>query len=307
MSWHYYDDGREQKSELRSKIERRKKRGEKFEALTVPQGSRKLASTFWGRAWCDHLESHSDYEYRLPRGRSYLRQGNVYNLSIGPGAISASVAGSSLYEVSVTIQPLAKAAWKTIKKDCAGGVASLLDLLAGKLGDGVLRAVTDVQRGLFPKPREIRLSCTCPDHADLCKHVAAVLYGVGVKLDSDPHLFFVLRSVDPSELLSTAARETLDQAQGADGGLSGEDLGALFGIELDAAGLAPAKAPAKKAGVGKSTRGRNAGKTKAPPRAGGESAKSPRRQPKQIATIKTPGSGKKKTRGAKVARKETGR
>src|ERR1700733_13326772 len=212
MSWHFYYDAREQKDALRRKLESRKKRGEKFEPLSVPQGSRKIAHTFWGKAWCGHLESHKDYEYRLPRGRSYLRQGNVYNLSIEPGAISASVAGSSLYEVSVTIQPLSKAAWKSIKDDCAGKVASLLDLLGGKLGDGVLRAVTDNERGLFPKPKEIRFSCTCPDYADMCKHVAATLYGVGVKLDADPNLFFVLRSVDPSELLSSAAHETLEQA-----------------------------------------------------------------------------------------------
>jgi uncharacterized Zn finger protein len=246
MSWYFYDDGRDQKEALRRKLESRRKRGEKFEPLIVPQGGRKLAHTFWGKAWCGHLESHKDYEYRLPRGRSYLRQGNVYNLSIEPGAVSASVAGSSLYEVTVTIQPLAEAAWKCIKDDCAGQVASLLDLLAGKLGDGVLRAVTDAERGLFPKPKEIRLSCTCPDHADMCKHVAAVLYGVGVKLDADPNLFFVLRSVDPSELLSTAAQETLDQAHGTDAGLSGEDLGALFGIELDSSSPAPPKKSTRK-------------------------------------------------------------
>jgi len=253
MSWYYYEDAREQKEALRRKLESRKKRGEKFEPLSVPRGSRKLAHTFWGKAWCDHLESHRDYEYRLPRGRNYLRQGNVYNLSIEPGVVCASVAGSSLYEVSVTIQPLSKAAWKSIKDDCAGQVASLLDLLAGKLGDGVLRAVTHEERGLFPKPKEIRLSCSCPDHADMCKHVAAVLYGVGVKLDSDPNLFFVLRSVDPSELLSTAGQETLAQAQGTDAGLSGEDLGALFGIELDTAAPAPAKAPSKKTRARKTT------------------------------------------------------
>ena len=243
MSWYYYEDAREQKAALLRKLESRKKKGEKFEAISVPSGTRKLATTFWGKAWCDHLESHSDYEHRLPRGRSYLRQGNVYNLSIEPGVVTASVAGSSLYEISVKIQPLAKGAWKSIKDDCAGKVASLLDLLGGKFGDGVLRAVTDAERGLFPKPKEIRLSCTCPDHADMCKHVAAVLYGVGVKLDADPNLFFVLRSVDPSELLTGAAHDTLDKAQGADAALSREDLSALFAIDLGPGLPAPAVAP----------------------------------------------------------------
>jgi uncharacterized Zn finger protein len=246
MSWYYYEDTRAIKAELQREIAKRKKRGERFEPLTVPAGSRKLAHTFWGKAWCDHLESHSDYEYRLPRGRSYLRQGNVYNLAIEPGVITAAVAGSALYEVRVTIQPLAKAAWKSLKKDCAGQVSSLLDLLAGRLGDGMLRAIADPARGLFPKPKEIHLSCSCPDYADMCKHVAAVLYGVGVKLDSAPDLFFVLRSVDPSELLAKTAREELDRAQGADTALAGEDLSALFGIDLAAPETPPAR-PRKRA------------------------------------------------------------
>ena len=246
MSWFNYDDAREQKAKLQLELKRRQKRGEKYEAMTVPQGNRKLAHTFWGKAWCEHLESHSDYEYRLPRGRSYLRQGNVYNLAIEPGVVTADVAGSEIYEVCVTFQPLAAKAWKSLKADCAGQVASLLDLLAGKLGDGVLRAIADPARGLFPGPREIQLSCSCPDYAGMCKHVAAVLYGVGVKLDTAPDLFFVLRSVDPSELLSTAARDTLAGAQGTDTALAGEDLSALFGIEIDAAEPKPKKAPARK-------------------------------------------------------------
>lgn len=232
MSWYYYEDTRALKEKVHRDIERRRKRGETFEVLDAPQGNRKLVTTFWGKAWCQHLEAYKDYEYRLPRGRSYLRQGNVYNLEIEPGIITATVAGSSLYDVSVKIAPLAPAAWKGIKQDCAGQVASLLDLLGGRLGDGVLRAITDPERGLFPKPREIKFSCSCPDWADLCKHVAAVLYGVGVKFDAAPDLFFVLRSVDPSELLGTAAQETLSQVQGADSALAGEDLSALFGIDL---------------------------------------------------------------------------
>ncbi len=238
MAWFYYSEGREQKEELRRKIAR----SGSLKPMLVPQGSRKLAATFWGRAWCDHLESHRDYEYRLPRGRSYLRQGNVYNLNIEAGSITASVAGSSLYDVRITIKALAPDAWKRIKRDCAGKVASLLDLLGRKLGEGVLRAISDAERGLFPKPSEIKLVCSCPDSANMCKHVAAVLYGVGVLLDASPELFFILRSLDPSELLSGAAKETLEGAQAADSALAGEDLGALFGISMDTPAEAPSAA-----------------------------------------------------------------
>jgi uncharacterized Zn finger protein len=245
MSWDYYD-AEEQKDRVRMQIFKRTSRGERFECLSAPQGSKKLVQTFWGASWCKHLEGHSDYEHRLPRGRSYLRQGNVYNLAIEAGRVTATVAGSRLYEVCVTIQPLAKSDWADLKAKCAGQVASLLDLLSGRLGNGVLRAISDPEHGLFPKPREIRLSCSCPDYADMCKHVAAVLYGVGVQLDAKPDLFFVLRSVDPSELLTSAATETLAQAQGADAALHGEDLSALFGIDLGTV-EAPAEKPAKSA------------------------------------------------------------
>ena len=231
MSWYQYEDGREQKAALQRKIEDRRNRGEQFEALVVPKGL-KFAKTFWGHGWCRHLESFSDYSNRLPRGRSYLRQGNVYNLDIEPGRITAQVTGSSLYDVSITIQPLTTNAWSEFKSNCAGEVSSLLDLLSGKLGDGVLRAITDKEHGLFPTPREIRLNCSCPDYADLCKHAAAVLYGVGVQLDSKPDLFFVLRSVDPSELITSAAQATLADTAQSDAALAGEDLSALFGIEM---------------------------------------------------------------------------
>ncbi len=231
MAWNYYHDQDEKRSVQRD-LERRRARGEKFVQLAAPAGSSKLVKTFWAKAWCHHLEEHSDYEHRLPRGRSYLRQGNVYNLAIEPGRVTSIVAGSSLYEVEVVIKPLAPAAWAELKAECAGQVASLLDLLSGRLGDGVMRAISDPDRGLFPKPREIRFSCTCPDHADMCKHVAATLYGVGVQLDTKPDLFFVLRSVDPSELLAGASKDALSQAPGTDAALQGEDLSALFGIDL---------------------------------------------------------------------------
>lgn len=232
MSWHFnYSDAREAKNRIKRDIAKRQKRGERFTVLEAPAGSTKLVKTFWGKAWNDNLESYSHYAYRLPRGRSYLRQGNVYNLAIEPGEVTSVVAGSELYDVSVTIAPLMKAQWKKIKEHCEGQVASMLDLLAGKLGDGVMKIITDHDSGLFPKPKEIRFSCTCPDYADMCKHVAATLYGVGVQLDAQPDLFFALRSVDPTELISTAS---LAAPAAADEALAGEDLNALFGIEISA-------------------------------------------------------------------------
>lgn len=249
MSWDY-EEAQERKERLQREIAKRKKRGERFEVLPAPAGQKKLSTTFWGQAWCRNLESYQVYESRLPRGRSYLRQGNVYNLEIEPGKLSAVVAGSELYDTSITIKPLPKEQWRQIVESSAGQVGSMLDLLAGKLGDGLMKVLTDPDGGLFPKPKEIHFNCSCPDHADMCKHVSAVLYGVGVLLDTKPELLFTLRGVDQAELLSNASSAAITDLSADTGDLAGVDLSAIFGIDLnmDVLPEPPAKKKSRKKG-----------------------------------------------------------
>src|SRR6266542_3973873 len=168
---------------------------------------RAIVTTFWGKAWCENLERYSDFENRLPRGRTYVRNGSVIDLQIAPGEIKALVSGSSIYKVKVKVAPVAKARWQAICKDCAGAIDSLIELLQGKLSQGVMERVCRQKTGLFPSPAEIQLSCSCPDWADMCKHVAAALYGVGARLDEKPQLLFVLRGVDETELLAGAGED----------------------------------------------------------------------------------------------------
>ena len=174
-------------------------------ASPVVLDGRKIASTFWGKAWCDNLEAYSDYENRLPRGRTYVRNGSVVDLQINKGKVSALVSGSELYRIEIKIKPLAPSLWKSIQTECAGKIDSLIELLQGKLSSAVMQIVTRPEKGLFPTPKEIDLDCSCPDWADLCKHVAASLYGVGAKLDQNPALLFLLRGVDPADLISKAS------------------------------------------------------------------------------------------------------
>jgi uncharacterized Zn finger protein len=270
--WWSYEDVKEQKKRLEREIAKRIKRGESFDVLPAPPGQKKLCTTFWGQAWCRNLESYQQYESRLPRGRSYLRQGKVYNLEITPGKLSAVVAGSELYEASIRIQPLPSAQWQQIVTSSAGQVSSMLDLLSGKLGDGLMKVLTDPQDGLFPKPKEIRFDCSCPDHADMCKHISAILYGVGVMLDTKPELLFTLRGVDQAELLSSASSATMDDL-GSDTELDGTDLSALFGIDLGETPLpdvdlppppiAEKKVPAKKSIKKKAVMAKSAAKKSA--------------------------------------------
>ena len=159
---------------------------EKRELAPVEIEGLKIARSFWGQAWCQHLERYSDYANRLPRGRTYVRNGSVVDLQIARGKIEALVAGSEVYTVTVSINTLEKAAWKRIKRDCSQSIDSLIDLLQGRFDKGIMQRLTERDAGLFPKPAEIKMQCSCPDWAGLCKHVAAVLYGVGARLDVQP-------------------------------------------------------------------------------------------------------------------------
>lgn len=201
---------------------------------------RTIARSFWGKAWCENLESYSDFENRLPRGRTYVRNGSVVHLEVRAGEIEAMVSGSSLYRVKISIVPVAKKKWQALCGECAGGIGSLVELLQGRLSDRVMDIITRKETGLFPSPSEIKLKCSCPDWADMCKHVAAVLYGVGARLDQSPELLFLLRSANHEELITQAAAATDLAAKATTGGpeLSESEMGAVFGIELDTQAVA---------------------------------------------------------------------
>jgi uncharacterized Zn finger protein len=195
---------------------------------------RTIAASFWGKSWCDNLERYGDYANRLPRGRTYMRNGSVVDLQISKGAITAKVAGSELYSISITIAPVAQPKWQALAKDCAGNIDSVVELLQGKLAKGVMDRVCRQGEGLFPTPKEIKLSCSCPDWADMCKHVAAALYGVGARLDEQPALLFALRGVDQNDLIASAATGMAAPRRAVAKGkvLADGDMGAMFGLDM---------------------------------------------------------------------------
>ncbi len=194
---------------------------------------RTIARTFWGKAWCTNLESYSDYRNRLPRGRTYARNGSVIDLQITEGRVTAMVSGSEVYDVTVEIDTLPRTRWERVRADSAGQIDSLVELLQGRLSDGVMEVVTRRGTGLFPAPREIHLSCSCPDWATMCKHVAAVLYGVGNRLDQDPGLLFSLRGVDPAEMVEEAIDQGVATGPATGPTLDEDDLSAVFGVDFD--------------------------------------------------------------------------
>ena len=207
------------------------KKGAKLTPVSVT-GS-KLVTTFWGKSWNDNLERYRDYENRLPRGRSYLRHGAVIDLKVNDGGIEALVSGSSLYKVNITIKALKRDRWLALKKECSGQITSLIGLLQGKLPPSVMEAVSKQGSGLFPEPNDISFDCSCPDSAGICKHCAAAVYGVGVRLDDQPELLFLLRGVDHTELISGAGDAVIAHADDGSQGIELDDIGGIFGIELD--------------------------------------------------------------------------
>ena len=244
--WAPYVSVAERRAQAATLVSKAAKSGRPMEPVSL-SGS-KIATTFWGKAWCDNLERYSDYSNRLPRGRSYVRNGSVIDLQIATKKVTALVSGSSVYKVSIEIDSLPSATWKAVQADCSRSIDSLLDLLQGKFSKGVMERLSRQGDGLFPSPKQIKISCSCPDWADVCKHVAAVFYGVGSRLDSQPELLFKLRDVDHLELINQAVSGgNLDRALGGDqsSGLGGEDLSALFGIDLDQGSASPVAAPKK--------------------------------------------------------------
>jgi uncharacterized Zn finger protein len=225
-----------------SAAERRKRAAKEMEKLRkkgldvrpVKIAGRRIATTFWGEAWCAHLESFSDYDNRLPRGRTYVRNGSVCHLDVARGAVSAMVSGSEIYKVKISIRTLPAAKWADVANRCAGHVGSLLELLQGRLSANVMAVVTDRKSGLFPLPGEIKMTCSCPDWAVMCKHVAAVLYGVGARLDEQPELLFLLRGVNHEDLISAeaGAAAAVTDAAGGRRRIADDALADVFGIEV---------------------------------------------------------------------------
>ncbi len=281
FEWRSYVPAGERRRRAASLVAQMRESGREVDPIVI-QG-RGIARTFWGRAWCENIEAYSDYANRLPRGKTYVRNGSVIDLQIDRGSVSALVSGSEFYEVELRVKPLSAAKWKRIRSRCAGQIDTLVELLRGELSDGVMEIVTKRKEGLFPAPREIALDCSCPDWAVLCKHVAAVLYGVGARLDDAPELMFGLRGVDPGELVTDALGKGISRRRSSRSRvLETDDLAGVFGVDIDAGDVGrrtrrkkPGAARAKKPASPRSkTKTKTKTKTRASKRA---TKKSPRK------------------------------
>ncbi len=243
--WAPYVSVAERRRKAEKAAAKAKKAGADLSPIEPSRGA--IAKTFWGKAWCSNLEQYSDYANRLPRGRTYVRNGSVIDLKITAGEVRAQVMGSSLYTVDVTVTAVPDKQWQSIGAGCAGSIESLVELLQGKLSKGVMEHICKPGTGLFPAPKEIKFNCSCPDWASMCKHVAAVLYGIGARLDQQPELLFSLRRVDAKDLVAQAGAGLPKAKKGPASGkvLDDSALADVFGIEM-AEVAASKKTPARR-------------------------------------------------------------
>ncbi len=223
------------RAQAAKQLQKVKAKGKALNPVVI--AGRQIANTFWGKAWCDNLENYSDYANRLPRGRTYVRNGSVLDLKIAKGAILAQVMGSYLYEVAIEIKAMPASKWTSLVKRCSGKIESLIELLQGKFSNAVMSMIIDKESGLFPRPNEIEMSCSCPDGVRMCKHTAAVLYGIGACLDQQPEKLFIMRHVDHLELIAQASTDGIIAAsQPSADTLEDSDLSDVFGIVMAPAG-----------------------------------------------------------------------
>ncbi len=199
-----------------------------------------LARSWWAKSWNKNLERYADYANRIGRGRSYLRHGAVLDLKITPGCVRALVMGSAAkpYEVVIDIQPIGKAHLQAIKKQCESHLKSMQELLAGKFSETLSELFFSEKTGLFPEPQTLKFRCSCPDWAVMCKHVAAVLYGIGARFDEDPSLFFTLRGVEAGDLVAEAVKDRAEDLLSrtklqSSKVIADADLSDIFGIDMD--------------------------------------------------------------------------
>lgn len=251
--WKPYVSAAERRRKAERAVAKLAKKGQSLSPVRIE--GRAIAKTFWGKAWCENLEHYSDFENRLPRGRTYVRNGSVLDLRIAAGEVTAQVIGSAIYRVQVKVSVVPQARWSAVCNDCAGAIDSLVELLQGRFSKGVMERICRQETGLFPAPKEITFDCSCPDWASMCKHVAAVLYGVGARLDEKPELLFALRKVDEHDLITKAGTDVPLTGKGPATGkvLGGVELGEIFGIEMAQATAPDATARARAAKQNRAT------------------------------------------------------
>ncbi len=226
----------ELKAKAKESVKRAGKKGKAYEPAVCRTKRGAICESWWGQAWCLNLERYADYASRLERGKGYVRSGAVIDLNISPGRVEAKVQGrrKTPYKVEIRIGRLSEENCQKIIDRCTSRIESLETLVKGEFPEELKDIFTE-EGGLFPNPREISFSCSCPDWAMMCKHVAAVMYGIGLRFDENPFYFFTLRGIDADKFIGVALENSVEKMLSNAGApseriIADSDLSALFGV-----------------------------------------------------------------------------
>jgi len=225
----------EKKAKAEKSLQKLRKKNPDLEPVILE--GRTLARSWWGKAWNQNLESYADYSNRIARGKSYVRSNAVLDLKITKGRVIAKVQGSRAkpYDTEIRIDTLDSTKWREISELCNRKIDTLEQLIEGKFPRELELLFTEKRYALFPSPKEIHFNCSCPDYAYMCKHVAAVLYGIGARLDQNPLLFFELRDIDGRELIRKSMEQRLENMLKNAGKkskreIAAKDISNIFGL-----------------------------------------------------------------------------
>ena len=187
------------------------KKGKALEPAVPVNRRGDICVSWWGRAWCENLERYADYASRIERGKTYVRSGTVVDLKIAKGRVTARVQGSrkTPYKVEIRISPLSEENCQKIIEKCGRKISNMEKLVNGEFPEELKELFTG-DGGLFPTPREISFNCSCPDWALMCKHVAAAMYGIGVRFDEKPFFFFNLRGIDVDRFIDVTLESRVE-------------------------------------------------------------------------------------------------
>ena len=193
-------------------IKTAKQKGRKYEPIVAKSKRGAVCTSWWGQAWCENLEKYADYASRIERGRGYVRSGAVVDLQIEHGHVTAKVQGrrKTPYNVEIMIGRLSEESCQHIIDRCSSKIESMEKLVSGEFPEE-LKDIFSSKEGLFPTPTEISFRCSCPDWALMCKHVAAVMYGIGIRFDENPFYFFTLRGIDVDRFIGVALENRVEK------------------------------------------------------------------------------------------------
>jgi len=236
MGWYNYKEYvpvARKKENAAKQVEKLLKKDADLSPVTIE--GRKIAKTWWGAAWCKNLESYADFSNRIERGSAYIRNGFVVDLKIHEGLVTGQVIGTRLYTVRISIDLLDERVKTNIIEMIGRRIDSVSDMIEGKFPNELGELFLTQKKGLFPSPKEIHMDCSCPDMAYMCKHVAAVLYGVGARLDQDPLLFFKLRGVDANAFIKASIDDKIgsllkNAGKATKRVIKNADLSEIFGV-----------------------------------------------------------------------------